>query len=87
VVPIVRKLSVLTGAAMAGRGTGRPEPQAPLRAIRYLVRAVEPHALPNEPGQVAWWNLVARTVRILELFERLDARDQARIGQARIGRS
>jgi 15-cis-phytoene synthase len=82
VVPIVRKLAVLTGAAMAGRTDVPPEPQAPLRAIRYLVRAVEPHAIPNAPSQVAWWNLVARTVRILELFERLDARDQARIGRS-----
>jgi len=36
----------------------------------------------SEQAQVAWWNLVARTVRILELFERLDARDQARIGRS-----
>jgi len=77
VVSTMRKLAVIASTAIA---LPLPEPCAPLRAIRYLVGAVDALPVQAEATRVAWWNLQARTVRIIELFERMDARDQARIG-------
>jgi phytoene synthase len=75
VVSTMRKLAVIAGTAIA---LPTPAPSAPLRAIRYLVGAVDALPVQAEGARVAWWNLQARTVRIIELFERMDARDQAR---------
>lgn len=72
-----RKIELAAKAALdAVRSLGRLPSETPnfVAEAAYLVDAV-PSRLPNEEA-LAWWNLPARTVRVIELFERLELRDR-----------
>lgn len=76
VVPTSRKLAVLGRAIVSGGGHPHSLSLPPVPAARFLVDAVARaggRALPPRP---AWWDFEARTVRIIEMFERMSERDQ-----------
>jgi phytoene synthase len=82
VVPGTRKVAVLARAAfrptIAKRSVARP----PLEATRFLVDAVvlSPTRHTMRPQSYAdslpWWNVAEHAAWVIELFERLDRRDQ-----------
>jgi phytoene synthase len=76
VVPGLRKIAVLGRAVVASGTASHSLSLPPLPAIRYLVDAVGPLGPQGVPEGAAWWHVEARTVRILEMFERLNERDQ-----------
>jgi hypothetical protein len=53
----------------------------PVASARFLVEAVARTGVRSARTPVAWWQVEARTIRILELFERMAERD--RLGATR----
>ena len=79
VVPLPRKLRLLGSAVAAAALTSPGAVAPPLDAVRFLVEAVAATPLRwSLPGQraIAWWNLVDRWVRVIEMFERLEQVDR-----------
>jgi phytoene synthase len=83
VVPGRRKLALLGRSLAEAAFPGRLPTEAPLPEARYLIDAVAaaPAARPAEPPPP--WFLEARLVWVLELFARLDQREQ--MGQQQVG--
>jgi phytoene synthase len=74
VVPAWTKIALLGRAcARALTGVGPLSPAAPATATRFLVEAA---AQPAQAAAPPWWNMPARFVRVIDLFERLERRDQ-----------
>ena len=77
VVPARRKIELAAKAAVSASLSLTKAPDSILDRVHeaaYLIEAVHPHA--NDPIAPAWWNLPARTVRVIELFERLEMRER-----------
>jgi phytoene synthase len=77
VVPAKRKIELAAKAALSASLSLTKAPVAipdRVREAAYLVEAV--HPLPAEPELPAWWNLPARTARVIDLFERLELRER-----------
>jgi phytoene synthase len=75
VVPGSRKAALLAGALAASCRPRSADPAAPLASTRFLVAAaVRP---PMTLAPVPRWRLTRRMVWLLELFERLERREQA----------
>jgi phytoene synthase len=79
VVSGARKARLLAGAIAVAALPAAATPAPPLAATRYLVEAVMESPAPgtNAPLRPPWWNLYARIVWALELFERLERRERA----------
>ncbi len=78
VVPAKRKIELAAKAALSASLSLTQSPiDIPdrVREAAYLVDAVHPHQTATQPLP-AWWNLPARTVRVIELFERLELRER-----------
>ncbi|MCX7891321.1 MAG: phytoene/squalene synthase family protein [Burkholderiales bacterium] len=77
VVPAARKAQLLWGALAAA---ARPQPMdasPPLAETRFLVEAAAAgHAAPEPAARIPLWNVEARLARIIDLFERLERREQ-----------
>jgi phytoene synthase len=86
VVPGSRKLALVARAYATApvRARGRSAP--PLAAVQFLVEAVAasaPRAAPtriDSHGALPWWQLRARALWVIELFERLEIADRERRG-------
>jgi phytoene synthase len=78
-VPTSRKIALL-GRAIAGSTATPDAAAAPIPAVRFLVDTASASL---SPGSVrpAWWRFEARTVRVIEMFERMAERDQ--LGRSR----
>jgi phytoene synthase len=77
VVPAKRKIELAAKAAFAASLSLTQSPVAITDRVceaAYLVDAVPPSA--GEPPLPAWWNLPARTARVIDLFERLELRER-----------
>ncbi|MCU0953929.1 MAG: phytoene/squalene synthase family protein [Hyphomicrobium sp.] len=77
VVPAKRKIELAAKAAIAASlSLTQSPPVIPDRVFEaaYLVDSVLPAT--GEPALPAWWNLPARTARIIDLFERLEIRER-----------
>jgi phytoene synthase len=77
VVPAKRKIELAAKAAVSASLSLTQSPAAiadHVREAAYLFDAVHPHA--GEPSLPAWWNLPARTARVIDLFERLEQRER-----------
>lgn len=82
VVPAARK-SVLLAQAMAQAGLPGPRNAQPmLEANRFIVESVAALTAPDAADTIAslppWWDFGRRAVRVLELFARLEQRQQGR---------
>jgi phytoene synthase len=69
VVPARRKARLLAQALGAALLPARDVTPAPLGATRFLVEAA---VLAQQDDRIAWWNLYARLVWVIHLFERLE---------------
>ncbi|TPG58533.1 phytoene/squalene synthase family protein [Roseomonas nepalensis] len=81
VVPGRRKLRLAARSLSAVAARPRAGGGAPLPEMRFLVEAGQAAAFappPARPGGVAWWDLRARLLWLLGLFERLEERDRQR---------
>lgn len=79
IVPAKRKLELVARAAVAASRSLAQSPIAiPERVpeAAYLVDAVRPLPAITEPAPPAWWNLPARTARIIDIFERLERNER-----------
>lgn len=77
VVPAHRKFALLLRASLAGARVPRAEgPQPVPRSVRFLVESVTDHAGPVAPPQ----SFFERTVAIVQLFERVAAREREQRG-------
>jgi phytoene synthase len=77
IVPAKRKIELAAKAALSASLSLTQTPVIipdRVREAAYLLDAVHPHAI--EPVSPAWWNLPARTARIIEMFERLELRER-----------
>lgn len=77
VVPAKRKIELAAKAALSASLSLTQSPvDIPERVFQaaYLVDAVHPHIA--EPPLPAWWNLPARTARVIDIFERLEMRER-----------
>jgi phytoene synthase len=77
IVPAKRKIELAAKAAFSASLSLTQSPVAIPDRVReavYLVEAV--HPAPAEPPLPAWWNLPARTARVIDLFERLELRER-----------
>lgn len=77
VVPAKRKIELAAKAALsASLSLTQSRVAIPDRVpeAAYLLDAVHPHA--SHAPKPAWWNLPARTVRVIELFEQLELRER-----------
>jgi phytoene synthase len=81
VVPPMRKVAVLGRSALAGGARAGLMALPPVASARFLVEAVARTGVRSARTPVAWWQVEARTIRILELFERMAERD--RLGATR----
>ncbi len=78
VVPGARKLALLSQAVAAAALAGGPVHAPPLPAVAFLVQAVDATPAPPTLIQAApWWDMGARLVRVLTLFDRLERWEQA----------
>ncbi len=84
VVSPARKAGWLLRALLAVNPARHTSPQPPLPATRFLVDAVaswpSPPRAAAAPAHMAPWDLRARAVRAIDLFEQLERRDRARRG-------
>lgn len=75
-----RKASLVATAIIASIGSRRGVPAAPLPATRFLVESVAAMPLRAEHDSLAapypWWRFGYRVARIIDLFERLERREQ-----------
>jgi len=77
VVPSERKLGLLVRALAAAAVPGRHVPAPPLEQARFLVDAVAAApALPQAAPEVPWWRIAERAAWVIDLFERLERREQ-----------
>jgi phytoene synthase len=77
VVPVGRKARRLAGALAATALPRQINSAAPLPETHFLVEALaELSALAVMPGPVPWWNLYDRGLWLIDLFERLERRDE-----------
>jgi phytoene synthase len=81
VVSSSRKLQLLLRAARRSELSRGNVQAAPIEGAAYLVSAVRADAGIRTPvdwsrSDPQWWNLTARLVRVLEIFERLERRDR-----------
>lgn len=79
VVTSSRKLSRTAGVAAAALAAPTPLAFAPLEQSQFLIDAVAAHRpvpVGAEADEVRWWNFGTRTVRVIELFDRLERRQQ-----------
>ncbi len=79
VVSGARKARLIAGAIAVAALPSAVTPAPPLAATRYLVEAVVQSPAPGAEAPLGppWWNLYARVVWALELFERLERRQRA----------
>lgn len=82
VVPGARKSALLAQAMAQAARPGPREIHPVLEANRFILEAVEamsgPHGDEETSELPPWWDLGARSNRVLELFARLDQRQQER---------
>ena len=80
VVPRGKKLRALAGAAAACFASPQILNHPPLPEAQFLINAVSPLRVPVQARasdlKPAWWNLGARALRLIELFERIERRRQ-----------
>jgi len=81
IVPPMRKVAVLGRSALSGGARAGLMSLPPVASARFLVEAVARTGHRSARAPVAWWQVEARTIRILELFERMAERD--RLGATR----
>jgi phytoene synthase len=87
VVPGSRKLALVARAYATAPVRARGHSAPPLAAVQFLVEAVTasaPRAAPTRAdahGALPWWQLRARALWVIELFERLEIADRERRGQ------
>lgn len=77
IVPAKRKIELAAKAALSASLSLTQTPvyiPDRVREAAYLLDAVHPHA--SEPATPAWWNLPARTARVIEIFESLELRER-----------
>jgi phytoene synthase len=77
IVPAKRKIELAAKAALSASLSLTQTPvdiPEHIYEAAYLVDSV--HPLPAEPPLTAWWNLAARTARVIDIFERLELREQ-----------
>ena len=81
VVPASRKLQLLARSLLAALPAAVGEPAPPLAQTRYLVEAItagEPRlggSVRGEASAIPWWNLHDRMLWTIDLFERLEQRE------------
>ena len=81
VVPASRKALLLARALLHISPSVPAVSAPPLEATRYLVEAAASSRNPSKPGgaqEPAWWDVPGRAVWVIDLFERLERRDQMR---------
>lgn len=76
-VPAAQKWRVLGGAMTACFAVPRELETAALPQAQFLIDAVRP-SLRQETLELAWWNVRARALWLIALFERLERREQDR---------
>lgn len=79
IVPGKRKVELVARAAFAAsRSLGQSPVMIPERVpeAAYLVDAVRPLPVITDNAPPAWWNLPARTARIIDIFERLEREER-----------
>lgn len=95
VVPASRKASLLTQALVATVVPQLPEPAMVIEETRFLVQAMSADSsgmlapIQGSMSASPWWNLPARIVGVIELFERLghfERNDRVGNGAYRYGR-
>jgi phytoene synthase len=91
VVPAATKLRVLIGAAVATFAVPQVLQTAALPETQFLIDAVRASRAVPEPDVAAdfappWWRVRARMLRLIDLFERLERREQVRQLAAEEGR-
>jgi phytoene synthase len=79
VVPLSTKLRLVARSLMGGEPAARPS-AAPAPEIEFLVKAVEQAPPPRpvaERRQPSWWRVDEQALTIIDLFERMEQREQA----------
>ena len=82
VVPVSRKMRLLARSLVAAMPASRDAPAPPLAQTQFLIDAIAACAPRANPGGAArvsgvpWWNLYGRVLWTVDLFERLERREQ-----------